>query len=181
MWSSGVVMQQAAAAGIPVESILKELIRRGVVTSANLPAAVTAATQWAPDRAAGVVQIAIQNGMAPADAVVSAIAGSPRAAGPAVQAALVQQGLKDPSPEAAKKILTAAYTSALGQTREITEAARRAGISPDVIASAQPWNLPVTSAPSPSPTTASSSNISVSPFSTPSAGGGGGGGSASPN
>ena len=172
-----VVMQQAAAAGVPVDGMLKELIRSGVVTPANLKAAVTAAAQWQPTKADSVVQVAMANGLAPADAVVAAIAGNPRAAGPAVQAALSNRQ----SPEEARKILNAAYTSALGQTNEITAAARRAGTSPDVIASAQPWNQPLAVSPTPSATTASPSNISVAPFSAPSAGGGGGGGVASPN
>lgn len=175
-----IVMQQAVNSGVPVQNVLSELIKAGIVTGTNLSAAVTAATQWSPASAGAVVQIAISNKMDPASAVYAAIAGSPRAAGPAVQAALTAQGTS--SPDAARNILNTAYKAALGQTSEITAAARQAGISTDIITSAQPWNnnSTVSSAPTITP---ARSNASVSLISSPSAGGGGGGGSstASPN
>ena len=176
------VMQQAVNSGVPVQTVLSELIKAGIVTGTNLSAAVTAATQWSPASAGAVVQIAISNKMDPASAVYAAIAGSPRAAGPAVQAALGAQGTSNP--DAVRNILNTAYKAALGQTSEITAAARQAGISMDIITSAQPWsnNSTVGSAPV---TTPARSNASVSLISSPSAGGGGGGGggssTASPN
>lgn len=174
------VMQQAVNSGVPVQNVLSELIKAGIVTPTNLSAAVTAATQWSPASAGAVVQIAISNKMDPASAVYAAIAGSPRAAGPAVQAALAAQGTSNP--DAVRNILNTAYKAALGQTNEITEAAKKAGVSSAVIASAQPWGNVSTVKPTATASTPTNSSASTSLISSPSAGGGGGGSStASPN
>lgn len=112
-----------------------------------------------------------------ADAVAAAIAAAPERAGALVTVALSN------FPTSAPAILSSAFAAAPGKAREITAAAKTAGVSDLAVMAArsQARSLALGSPTLGVSPEAGASAITVAPFSGPSAGGGGGGGSASPN
>ena len=147
------VMQQAKEEGTPVESLLAELVKAGVVNAGNIKDAVAAATRADPARVGAIVTVALTN-------FIATLQKDKRA---------VSQ---------AANILKAANANAPDQAAQIASSAKSAGISDKVVAAAQA--AAKSDAEKGLNKTSSSNNISVAPFSTPNAGGGGGG-SASPN
>jgi hypothetical protein len=76
--SVALVMQQAKEEGTPVDSLLAELVKEGVVRTDNIEDSVAAATKADPTRVGAIVTVALSNfKAAAADILVAAYSNAP--------------------------------------------------------------------------------------------------------